>query len=431
MSENKIIFLKEPSNRSSIIAMDLFWLGFIIYITSSSISVTGQVNYVMFNLFQILGLLFMLPSAAYVIQFKTNNEYLKITYTLYCCWLMGIVIRGIRFDYQFIKQMLFETNLGILPYFVPLILLFPISIPFLKKLFNVIVILSVFYLFFNLLFFKTTFNPLNDSQSRGVFEKFTQHLSLSAGFLILTYIYHNRTKGLFALVVLILTFIFSTIRARRGLMFISFNILIFAYILYQYINKARVLSIIISFFIITITTFVAIRVYENNRKDTFSLVSERLTQQTRSGVEQYFYNDLDLKEWIIGKGMNGQYFCPGVEEGVGHISLYRNVIETGFLQIVLNGGLISLVLLIIISLPAIIKGLFSSKNILSKASAIWIIIFFLYMYPGTPAIFSLNYILVWVSIGICYSSELRNIPENTMKEIFTGKKTISSEKDLL
>jgi hypothetical protein len=46
------------------------------------------------------------------------------------------------------------------------------------------------------------------------------------------------------------------------------------------------------------------------------------------------------------------------------------------------------------------------------------------MYPATPFGFSLNYILVWISIGICYSSKLRGMSDDTIKEIFSGKKKI-------
>jgi hypothetical protein len=99
---------------------------------------------------------------------------------------------------------------------------------------------------------------------------------------------------------------------------------------------------------------------------------------------------------------------------VGYISIYRSVIETGYLQIILNGGIVSLVLLLLIMIPAIVKGFIYSKNLLSKAAAAWIVLFFLYEYPGVPSIFSFNYILVWISLGICYSKDISQIPEDKM-----------------
>jgi hypothetical protein len=177
---------------------------------------------------------------------------------------------------------------------------------------------------------------------------------------------------------------------------------------------------VLSVFLVLIISYAAVKVYENNRKDTFSLITRRIDDDTRTDVERYFYRDFELKDWIIGRGINGQYFCPGVNDGE-RISVYRGVIETGFLQIILNGGIISLCLFLLIAVPAIFKGLFYSKNLLSKAAGIWIILFFLYAYPGNPTIFSMNYILVWISFGICYSEEIRRTSDSDILKVFRNK----------
>jgi len=80
-----------------------------------------------------------------------------------------------------------------------------------------------------------------------------------------------------------------------------------------------------------------------------------------------------------------------------------------------------LLLFIMISVPALIKGLFHSNNLLIKAAGIWILLFYLYAYPGTPTIFSLNYILVWISIGACYSQELRYLTDDEIFKWFREK----------
>lgn len=71
---------------------------------------------------------------------------------------------------------------------------------------------------------------------------------------------------------------------------------------------------------------------------------------------------MDTKDWIIGKGVVGEYYCPtgATEDG------YRQVIETDYLQIILKGGIISLGLLFLIAIPAIFKGLFYSKIYFQK-----------------------------------------------------------------
>lgn len=421
MTEDQKIPLKEPSDSMAAAASGLFWIGFVIYAASYTISTTDQVNYVICNLFQILGLFLLIPSAIVLIRFKIDNIYLKILFFIYIFWLILTVVRGVEFDYETIKQLLFDPNTGLFLYLSPLVLLIPVNIAFLKKTFYAIVALCIIYLIYDLIFIRELLYPRENMRSQAIFEYFTQQLSLSAGFLLLTYVYRSRKLNLFVLFTLVVTFMLAVIRARRGLIFNTFTIFFFAYMIYQYANKTRVINIILSLFLITFLTFIAIRIYNENRKDTFSLITERIGQRTRSEVEQYFYRDMQIKDWIIGKGLNGEYFCPGVTEGIGRISIYRKVVETGYLQVILNGGLISVVLLLLITIPAMIRGMFFSKNILSKAAGIWIFLFLLYMYPGTVTKFSMHYLLVWISVGICYSEQIRNLPDDYINNMMTSR----------
>ena len=73
---------------------------------------------------------------------------------------------------------------------------------------------------------------------------------------------------------------------------------------------------------------------------------------------------MQLKDWIVGRGINGDTYCPNVQGDA--ITNYRNVIETGYLQTILKGGVISLGLFLLIAIPAIIHGLFYSKICFQK-----------------------------------------------------------------
>jgi hypothetical protein len=417
---NKIV-LGEPVDRASVAAINLFWLGFLIYVVSYTISATDEVNYVVCNVFQLLGLFLLLPSSAILIYLKIENSFLRIMFFTYILWQVATVIRGFEFDYEVAKQLLFDPNSGAFLYLAPVIMLIPVNINFLKKIFQVIIVLSIFFIFYDIIFIRQLVYPSENMRSQAMIEYFTQQLSLCGGFLLLTYFYSSRKANLFILFTMAVTFLLAVIRARRGLIFMTFSMLFFSYLIYHYINKTKVVNMVLSLFLITIITFVAIRVYNENRKDTFSLITERINQRTRSEVVKYFYRDMQAKDWIIGKGLNGEYFCPGVTEGVGRITIYRRVVETGYLQVILNGGLISLVLLLLIAIPGMVRGIFYSKNILSKAAGIWIFLFLLFMYPGTITKFSMHYLLVWISIGICYSNQICSLPDETIREMFTSK----------
>jgi hypothetical protein len=405
---------KSKAERDSII-LNIFWFGILIYIISYLISQSEMVSYVVCNLFQVMGILLFLPTAVMLISFKIENKYLAITYSLFLIWTLTVIARGIKFDYDSIKDLLFRPILGLFLYLLPLVMLFQRTSVFIRKLFSVLLVAGSLYLVLGMIFIKTLVIPYDAVTSQALTEYFTQHLSLPVGFLLLTYLYRSNKLNLYSLFIVICGFLLAVIRARRGLMFMTFSILFFSYLIYQYVNKARIFNIIISALFILFVALAAARIYDQNRKSTFSLITERIIQQTRSEVEQYFYNDLKSQDWVVGKGINGQYFCPGVREGIGRVSVYRTVIETGYLQIILNGGIISLIFILLIMIPAIILGLFYSRNILAKASAIWILLFFFYIYPGTPTIFSINYMLVWISVGIAYSPSLRGMNEDEFR----------------
>lgn len=412
----------EDITKNDLLLMNFFWLGVIFYMVSHALASTDKVNYILCNVFQILGLAMMIPSGIAAFKLKIEDVSLKILFVLYMCWSVFIVIQGVKFDYETIKLMLFNPFRGIFLYFVPLILFYPKKISYYVKLIEAILVLSGIYLILILIFIKDLLIMGNNVTSQGLIENFSQFLAIPAGFVLLTFVYYKRKLNLFALFIISITFILAVIRARRGLMFITMTMLLFSYLVYQIANKTKVVNTVISFFVLIIIAYSAILVYERNRKDTFSLITERFEQNTRSRVEEYFYQDLKPVDWVFGKGMLGEYFCPGVEEGVGRVTIYRSVIETGYLQVILNSGLIGLVLLLLILIPAMIRGFFRSKNILSKTAAIWIFLFLLYMYPGSFVIFSVYYILVWISVGICYSDQIRNMSDNDIKSIVQSYK---------
>lgn len=427
MIANWEIEKKEGSHPQNGTFLSFFWIGFIIYNLGYVSATTQEVSYVVGNAVQVIGLVLFVPSAFFLINLNLKNNYLRILFPIYLLWVVGVLIRGIQFDYLTIKQLLFDPETGVFLYLIPVVILIPMTPRFLKTVFSVIIVLGFFYLIYDLIFIQRLINPENNMRSQAIIERFTQYLSLTCGFFLITHIYHHKRLNLFALFIMSLTFILAVIRARRGLMFMSMSMLLAAMLFYQIKNKTNVVNIVLSFFLVVIFMFAAIKIYENNRETTFGLITQRFGQHTRSAVEQYFYQDLSMKDWIIGKGFNGQYFCPGVSEGVGRVSIYRKVIETGYLQVILNGGLINLILLILIAVPAIIKGIFHSKNLLSKAAGTWIFLFLLFMYPGVMTIFSLYYILVWICIGICYSSDFLNLSD---EEIINGIANVQDRKPI-
>ena len=399
-------------------ALNFFWLGFIIYTLSWVVTTTTYANYIVFQSIQILGLLLFIPNAIRLIQWKFESKYLGFVFSIYCAWQLIVLLRGFQFNYAFLKGQIFDPYEGIFQYLAPLILLFSLKPIYLKKIFYVIVLLSLFFVIYDIFFINDIFQPDSNLTSQAIIEYFSKSLSIPCGFLLLTYPYHSKKRRLLALIIILLTFYLAAIRARRGLMFISINFLVFSYFIYYYNQRIKIITFLLSLLLISSIYLGGLNLFNENKNGMFSYLSERLdegTTATRDGVEIAFFLDMKPIDWIIGKGINGSYYCPGIDGDRN----YRTGIESDYLNIILKGGLISLGLMLLIAIPAIFKGIFYSKNILSKAAGIWILFYIIDIYPTPVTDFTLNYLLVWISIGICYSQTIRNIPESNMKLLLT------------
>jgi len=400
---------------------NIFWLGFILY-TGAYVLFTTMETVLFLNKVQLLGLVLIFIGTVGLIQFKFESQYLKVLYFLYTAWLLFTVSRGFKFDRVFLFENVFNASAGLLPYFAPVVLLFPKNIFYLRRLFVTIAVLGVIFLVYSLIYRGQLLYAGEDLASQAIMEIFAKTLSIPCGFLILTYLYQPKWRKLFAFAIVILALLLALIRGRRAITVMNLSYLMFFYFIYLYINRIKFTTLVFSLFIISLIAVGGFKYYSANKKGTFSVLTSRLNEDTRSAVETCFYDDMKTEDWIIGRGMLGEYYCPGVDEASYENSYtdYRSIIETDYLNIVLKGGLISLGLVLLITIPAAIMGIFYSRNILSKAAGIWILFWIMDLYPATVTTFTLNYLIVWICVGICYSRAIRKMSEEDVKRTLTG-----------
>jgi hypothetical protein len=383
-----------------------FFLGFLIYTFAFVIGAPGKFNIIICQFFQIIGFLVLVYGYISIKKTKIENNYLQFVFSIYFFWLVLIIIRGYKLDYISIKNSFIDPS-GVLLYLIPLVVFLPQRIIVYKRIFNVIIIMGVFFIFCDILFLKGLLDRYNDLTKEYI-GTFTI-LSIPCGFILFTYKYHIPKKNLIALAAVILSFLFAIYRARRGLSFICLTILFFAFLIYFYNTKSKIAIVYFLVLAIVLGIFKISNTYKINYGGLFGYVLERGEADTRTGVEIFFYNDMKTKDWIFGRGINGEYYCPGIDSDETD---YRSYIETGYLQIILKGGLISLVLYLLMAVPALFLGFFNSQNMLARASALWIFIALISLYPTSVDSFSLQYMLVWISIAVCYSKKIRNLTDS-------------------
>ena len=398
--------------------LSIFWIGFTLYTAFFALSTTTTVNYIVCQFFQLIGMALFIPTAIKLINWKFNNEYLKALFIIYSIWQVTVILRGISLDYSSIKVMIFDAESGLFRYFAPLILLFPRNPLYYKKIVYVIVGLGILFLLYDVLYIDNLLNlDYENNNTKFTYEHFVKILSVPSGVILLTLIYQKKKVKYFAFLVIIVSILFAVYRARRALIVMTLSPLLISYILYLYAEKKNFVIALIPFLLLFFALNFSGNQFGSKIPKIFSLLSDRATEDTRTGVEIMFYKDMTTTEWIVGKGYNGTYYCPDID--VGSKSDYRHMIETDYLYIILKGGIISLALVILMAVPAFIKGLFFSNNILSKAAAIWILLWLMELYPANVTTFSMHYLLFWVSIGICYSENLREASDDELVRIFS------------
>jgi hypothetical protein len=394
--------------------LDFFWYGFALYTISAVFAATDDlyIGAAMCQGLQIVGLGLIFIGAANLMKNKFDNKYLQIVFTIYTIFSFTIIGRGVQTDFKAIKGMLFDPTFGVFAYLTPLVLLLPRSIVAYKKIFNTLFIFGVCFFGCIILTYDIVHDPNWYSiQSLLFIENFTSALSLPVGFILLTYLYHENKKNIFALIVMFTSLFFLIYRARRGSMFMCGTTLAAAGVIYLIYTKKKALIIGVA---VIFAIFYFLFVTNIKLPGMFTFLQSRSDEDTRTPVEQYMTASMTSRDWIIGKGMNGKYYCPIVLD-VNDPSGSRTVIETGYLQIILKGGILSLSLLLLILIPAVYFGFFKSKNILSKAAAMFILLWIIYLKPVVGVAFSMHYILVWISVGICYSKKINNLSDGEIK----------------
>lgn len=413
----KLLNIAYPK-KSEVRSINLVWLGFILYSISYIATIPTQNNIKIFQGIQILGLLIFIAALVSVLNISIENKYLKLILPIYFAWLLIVVLRGLSYDYDFVKKFFLDPFGGGLIYFVPLIVFLPAIIYNVKNIFTAITILNITFLIFTIIYYARLADVGEDG--KGLIEYFYKTISVPCGFLLFTYMYQSNFKKIVAILTLILSLYFAIKQARRGLIFISATTMLMFIILIirKNINNFKnILLIVGSIFLATIIVLSTVS-FESK---FFDKIKDRKNEDTRGELELYFYDDMTDSDWLIGKGMSGLTPTPNLdleENNVKGKAGYRDGIETDYLNIILKGGIVSLILLLVIVIPAIIKGFFYSKNSLSRGAASWIFLWVIYLYPTAVTTFTLHFVLVWLCVALCYSKETRMVPDEYLKEYF-------------
>ncbi len=234
-------------------------------------------------------------------------------------------------------------------------------------------------------------------------------LPFFAAFLLLFSCYFTRSKNYIIKLVYVVYFVLMFLNARRNASLSFFLYGIIAYYIYiRFVNHRRLeLNIIMTFFSVLIILILFINM-DSLQHGSFRFMAERAGEDSRSGVEQLFLYDFSrspITDWIFGRGIDGTYYQEVRSMDTGDVQTGRAVIETGYLDMILKGGVFYVVLILMILLPAIYKGV-KSKSIVGVSCGLFLFTYLIDMYTAAPvSTLSVRAILFWFCVSICYRDE--------------------------
>ena len=347
-------------------------------------------------------------------DFTFENKYFKIIFTLFFFYQLILIARGFTTSYKTFKELVLSDYL-FWQYLIPLFVFFDKKLSSFHYLLNAIYFLGIFFLIACLGYPSLIVNRITA-------EDFINTFAFGSGFLLLNARYITKSKRFVAFATLTVAMLSLTYLARRngivsygGLLIISLALIL----------KNLSASKFFKFIPIISAIFISIILgFDYLPASLTSRLTDRLTEDSRTDVFTDLFKGME-DDMVFGKGMKGSYYSPSggelPDEGVVFVDAeYRDVIENGYLQLFLNGGIVYDVLFILVLLPAVVLGLFKSNNQFVQACAILIFLWMVDMaIYGLPRL-TLEYILVWISVGICYKTSLREKTNEEIVEAFNN-----------
>lgn len=344
--------------------------------------------------------------------------YARGAFFLFVIWQIGIIIRDDSFSLWTLQRYIFTP--GYLLYLAPFIVYKLANPSLIKRLLDEIVLLCKTFVIMivplSLYIIRAgTVDAIN------VFETLNLYMGAGSLFGLLVQEYLTIKQRRWLLVTAGIVVLLALILARRSLL-LSYAIMILIYIGYKYRYRTKSFK---SRFIFLLSVFSVLSVtflfFYNYGGYFFETLFDRALVDTRTIVEVRFMDDVGIgtHDFIFGKGISGSYYCPEVEQETD----VREHIESGYLELILKGGIVFVVLYLLFVLPAIVLGLFCSKNNFCRLAACYCVLFSISFYGiGSNFSFSIRYLILLFCVFICYKSRLRKLSNNQMLEVINYEK---------
>lgn len=342
-------------------------------------------------------------------NFKYLKELSKNTRMLFywlLAWGIIIIVRSFSLEIQD-----WVTNFGniymALSWLMPITLLVGLKIQNWKIIFDSI---SFMFTLMFLSYLSLPFFKLN--------EEWIQLLR-PINFMLLIGLYHFGCIGKIKAYIIIFIYINIAIMSSRRLEFLFLG-LVFSLLLLDKLKHIKLKNTLVKYILfIFIMVFMLIFTigYEHFSNMIASIVE---FQDSRTFLFKEFFMDLNLNDKIFGRGSLGTYYSDFFERTTRYYKILgkkgwrgddpeRITVEVGYLQMILKGGFILLLLNVIIYIKAIYLAVFKSSNKFIKRLGYYILIITILSLIELRPTFTPTFLILWVAIGTVLVKKYRNM----------------------
>jgi len=325
---------------------------------------------------------------------------------VFVIWSIVLMLFAVlKFNSVFYIQLVLGYRWFFIPYLLPTILLFArFDLNFFILYYKYTLILIPLAILMQVFVIMTNMSPdnwIDNANKINIFDIGSWYLLLTA------HISRKKYVSYFVIFYYILWIFLWSIWGRRGMLVevvVLFIFMILMRLRSRYVMFADRMKLYLSGLVIIILVLLFGYIAKSSYAFQRGLSKEGFSE-SRSGVFEDFLMDFNSpSDWIWGRGLEGRVLRTGIHlnEDTG------DMIENGFLHVILKGGLLYLVPFLIILIRASYLGLFRSNNDLIKALACLIIVHIIMMTYFNLPDYSTRYIFVWISVSVCYNPVMRN-----------------------
>ncbi len=146
---------------------------------------------------------------------------------------------------------------------------------------------------------------------------------------------------------------------------------------------------------------------------------------TRTFLYYEVFQDIRVNKSIIfGKGLNAGYDSPSFR------TYRREVVEVGFLQILMKTGIVGFLLYSFIIGSAVYKAIVRSNNLFIKTMGLFLTSYFIMLFIENQIAYNMLNIIVWIVIGFCHSPKIRNLNNIEVRMLFRGGNKLTTTERL-